>query len=391
MAGSQEIISELVAVDLLQGATVLRSTRRPSRVAQLDASNFVNVFDHHINCICCAHSEHRKEAHRPYIQERRGMVRSSVASALKSVGWTCRQCQHRSKGIQSQISRFSTSQSSKALETIKAAPEINFGKFGPAVPARVVPSSPSYFSGFPNFNDDLLMLRSLIARNARVPQVPADKAPRMIWLQLTQYRNLSSEQITAYKYKSLLRMLIRLNRIHPQLRNEEVNVALERFQRPGSAALEKAKPGQLDELGRSVGVGRRKAASARVFLVEGTGEVLINGQNLVHKFPRLHDRESALWPLKISSRLSKYNVFALATGGGSTGQAEAITLGLARALLVHEPALKPLLRKGKFHCHTNDPLLTSQTAGCVTRDRRRVERKKPGHVKARKKPAWVKR
>lgn len=102
---------------------------------------------------------------------------------------------------------------------------------------------------------------------------------------------------------------------------------------------------------------------------------MINGKSIVQAFPRLHDRESAIWPLKVSQRIDKYNVFALVAGGGVTGQAEAVTLGLARALLVHEPALKPVLRR----------------AGCVTRDPRAVERKKPGRLKARKKPTWVKR
>ena len=78
---------------------------------------------------------------------------------------------------------------------------------------------------------------------------------------------------------------------------------------------------------------------------------------------------------KATQRLDKYNVWALTKGGGTTGQAEAITLAVAKALLAHEPALKPALRR----------------AGVVTRDPRRVERKKPGKLKARKMPAWVKR
>ena len=81
--------------------------------------------------------------------------------------------------------------------------------------------------------------------------------------------------------------------------------------------------------------------------MEGTGEVLVNGRSLVQSFPRIHDRESAMWALKITQRMDKYNVFALVSGGGLTGQAESITLALAKALLVHEPALKPALRRGK--------------------------------------------
>lgn len=123
---------------------------------------------------------------------------------------------------------------------------------------------------------------------------------------------------------------------------------MDRFRRPGVVGLQKPKPGVLDSDGRAAGMGRRKESSARVYLVEGTGEVMINGRSVVQAFPRLHDRESALWALKVTGRLDKYNVFAIVGGGGLTGQAESVTLAVARALMVHEPALKPTLRKGKW-------------------------------------------
>jgi small subunit ribosomal protein S9 len=114
---------------------------------------------------------------------------------------------------------------------------------------------------------------------------------------------------------------------------------------------------------------------------------------LVQAFPKLHDRESAVWPLKVTNRLDKYNVFVIAHGGGLTGQAESITLGLSKALLVQEPALKPVLRKGMFYHPLKKRRLVAHTftAGCITRIMKRVERKKAGRVKARKKPAWNRR
>jgi len=84
-----------------------------------------------------------------------------------------------------------------------------------------------------------------------------------------------------------------------------------------------------------------------VWLVEGEGEVLINGRPLNEAFGRIHDRESAIWALKQTERMGKYNIFALVSGGGTTGQAEAMALGVAKALMVHEPMLKPALRRGK--------------------------------------------
>lgn len=191
------------------------------------------------------------------------------------------------------------------------------------------------------------MLQNLVAQHQKLPTVTADQAPRMAWQRLPQYRSSTGERIAASKYAQLLRLLTRLNRINPNLRPDNVTEVLNRFLRPHAGVMQEAKPGVIDNFGASQGTGRRKSSSATVKLVPGTGEVLVNGKNIVRAFPRIHDRESALWPLKVSERVDKYNVFALVAGGGLTGQAEAITLGLARALLVHEPALKPALRRGK--------------------------------------------
>lgn len=274
------------------------------------------------------------------------MAQRTVSSFLGRASWTCRQCRtnqwlHRSQ--------FSTTTTRKDLGFVRAAPEIDFGAMKMDDPARIIPASPSYFTGEPVFTDNLLLLQNLLNKHQAIPQVPADRAPRMAWLRLSQYRSTSGERIGASKYAQILRLLTRLNRIHPQLRPREVTKILEKYQRPGSAKSQQAKPGTIDEYGRSKGVGRRKESSAQVFLVEGTGEILVNGKSIVDAFPRIHDRESAIWPLKISERLDKYNIFALISGGGVTGQAEAMTLAVTKALLVHEPALKPLLRRGKHH------------------------------------------
>jgi small subunit ribosomal protein S9 len=197
----------------------------------------------------------------------------------------------------------------------------------------------------------------------------------MAWFKLAQFRDFVGEPVPTKKYKSLVKILQRLNRIEPALLPGEVRDTLKTFLRPGNPYGNKPAPAAVDEMGRARGKGKRKTSSAVVHLVEGEGEVMVNGKTLTEAFPRLHDRESATWPLRCTSRLDKYNVWATVRGGGVTGQAEAITLALARALLVHEPALKPILRK----------------AGVITVDARRVERKKPGHVKARKMPTWVKR
>ena len=218
----------------------------------------------------------------------------------------------------------------------------------------------------------------------------------MAWFKLTQFRNFVGEPVPTKKYRNILKILQRLSKIQPELVPPEVRNAMQKFLRPGNPYATRPAAAVVDELGRARGRGKRKESSATVSLVEGEGEVLVNGKGLVQAFPRLHDRESATWPLRCTQRLDKYNVWAMVKGGGVTGQAEAITLALARALLVHEPGLKPVLRRGM---HVKGIVLRVVfladidflAAGVVTVDARRVERKKAGHVKARKMPTWVKR
>lgn len=276
-------------------------------------------------------------------------------------------------------------------------------------PLRVVPASPSYFSAKPTFTDDFLSLSALLRKVATLPTIPNAEAPKVAWKTVEQYRIMTNEPVKTQRFHKMLHILRRLNCIHPQLMPHEVVHAMQRYKKPSQPGDVKPKPGVIDDLGRAKGVGRRKTSSAVAWLVEGEGEVLVNGQSLAEYFGRLHHRESAVWALKATERLDKYNLFGLVQGGGSTGQAEAMTLAVAKALLVHEPALKPALRRGElnnfvplylhFSCTSSNhqylarlfAFANSCTAGCITRDPRKVERKKPGHIKARKMPTWVKR
>lgn len=187
--------------------------------------------------------------------------------------------------------------------------------------------------------------------------------------------SVGDEPIKASRYTRIEEVLRRLNYIHPAVRPPAVVDAIEKFKRDIDPFANRARPIIIDEHGRARGRGKRKTSSAQVWLVEGEGEVLVNGKTLADTFARVHDRESVLWALKVTERVEKYNVWAIVKGGGTTGQAEALTLGLSKALMAHEPLLKPALRR----------------AGCVAHDPRQVERKKHGRVKARKMPTWVKR
>ncbi len=144
--------------------------------------------------------------------------------------------------------------------------------------------------------------------------------------------------------------------------------------------LENAKPpvreSVVDERGRAYGRGGRKTASARVWIQPGFGNVVINKKEFVDYFGRMSDRELILEPLAATETLGRFDVTVTVEGGGLRGQAGAIRHGLARALNHYNPDVyRPPLKR----------------LGYLTRDPRKVERKKIGHLKARKKPQWVKR
>ena len=123
------------------------------------------------------------------------------------------------------------------------------------------------------------------------------------------------------------------------------------------------------------GTGRRKTATARVFLTKGTGTISINKRTLDHFFGREVARMVVLQPLELVDLKDKFDVTVTVKGGGRFGQAGAIRHGITRALMEYDGELRPTLRK----------------AGFVTRDARAVERKKVGLRKARKRPQFSKR
>lgn len=239
---------------------------------------------------------------------------------------------------------FTSANSTRAI----AAPPVDLTQNPPSNSqnARVVPASPSYFTGRPDSTDSYLNLLALLRRYQTLPIVAPAQAPRVAWRSVTQYRLLVGEPVRSSKYHKVVEVLQRLNRIHPAVMPAPLKQALEIYKRDIDPYAVNKRPNIIDADGRAYGVGRRKSSSAKVYLVQGEGEVLVNGKSINNAFGRIHDRESALWALKATGRMDKYNVWALVSGGGSTGQAEAITLGAAKALMVFEPALKPALRRG---------------------------------------------
>ncbi|HLO39075.1 MAG TPA: 30S ribosomal protein S9 [Lacibacter sp.] len=122
-------------------------------------------------------------------------------------------------------------------------------------------------------------------------------------------------------------------------------------------------------------VGRRKEAITRVFMSKGTGNITVNDKNYKQYFSLMYLQNQVEAPLKTTDTLDKFDVKINATGGGIKGQAEAIKLGIARALLEVNPEYRPVLK----------------AAGLLKRDPRGVERKKFGHKKARRSFQFSKR
>ena len=123
------------------------------------------------------------------------------------------------------------------------------------------------------------------------------------------------------------------------------------------------------------GTGRRKSSVARVILTPGKGEFLINGRTFEDYIPSAATRLDVLQPLTLTESEGKYDISVNVNGGGLTGQAGAIRLGITRALLEMNPELRATLKP----------------AGLITRDPRAKERKKPGLKKARKASQFSKR
>ncbi|CAJ0892868.1 13629_t:CDS:2 [Entrophospora sp. SA101] len=102
----------------------------------------------------------------------------------------------------------------------------------------------------------------------------------------------------------------------------------------------------IKKLNESFSVGKRKTSSAKIWLIKGDGLIYVNGVPMTNYFQLLKDRNSILFPFKVTDLIGKYNVWAVVRGGGHTGQSEAIAHGITKSLLVHDPSLKPILRKG---------------------------------------------
>lgn len=246
---------------------------------------------------------------------------------------------------------------------------------------RVIPRLSTFYGGNPIHDENINKLNAMVRKYKNLPTRVLDEkelqAFKFVSFEEYKKRAQSGTRLKIGHHKELLEVLNRLRSIEPELMPREVIELLNSYtaasddtQRVVQKTIK-----TLDEFGRANTVGKRKRAVANISMVKGEGLVLVNGKSFSEYFNRETDRSKIAYPFKVVSQEGQYNLFITTEGGGISGQAEAAMYGISKALVVFNPLFKSRLR----------------LAGLMTRDARKVERKKPGKVKARKSPTWVKR
>lgn len=144
-------------------------------------------------------------------------------------------------------------------------------------------------------------------------------------------------------------------------------------------------------LEQNYGTGRRKTATARVFLKKGTGTVQVNGRTLENYFGRETAQMVVNQPLEVVDQMGKFDITITVSGGGSSGQAGAVRHGISRALINYDESTTVNTEDDTSIDNDNSFRRLLRRAGLVTRDARKVERKKVGRHKARKGTQYSKR
>ncbi|CCH42735.1 40S ribosomal protein S9, mitochondrial [Wickerhamomyces ciferrii] len=266
-----------------------------------------------------------------------------------------------------------TIQSLRFQSTIKSSDSIIQAYIPQLEQKRIIPVDNTYYDESPPHEKIMRDLNDLLRKYVTLPR---DDSKVNKWLTFDQYQGLAKDpRLRPGNHRDLVKVLSRLNKIDSQLMPEEIETQLKKFARAQGQKEEVKVIRKLDEFGRSKTIGGRKAATAMVYMSKGSGEILVNGRPLNKEFKRLAEREEILYPLKVVESEGEYNIFITVEGGGFSGKAGAIANAIGKGLVIHNPLLKPRLYK----------------AGCMSRDNRRKERKKPGKRKARKSPTWVKR
>eukprot|EP00794_Sanderia_malayensis_P000437 gene437-1078_t len=242
------------------------------------------------------------------------------------------------------------------------------------------PLDPGFYTGQPTYHkliydvwENLDKLNNLPQQSQNVQAQEEEsfyEKPLLVrWVKQHEMEDLLDCKLSESQFQMLVRRLERIVK-HPN--GEAMQEFLSRYQiniEEGEKVLDLV---PIDEDGFATAMGYRKEAIAEVKVKEGSGQFLINTKPLTKYFPEIHQRQQVIAPLLAIDQLGRFDVDAGVIGGGYSGQAGAIRLGLSRALL-------------SFSKSFFQPL---EEAGFLMRDSRVVERKKPGRKKARRKFAW---
>lgn len=245
---------------------------------------------------------------------------------------------------------------------------------------RIVPHLNTYYGGNPLHDFTVARLNTMIRKYLHLPtrQLNFQESQEIRFMGFDEYKNtyIKSDKIKQSHHREVIGLLNQLRTIDAQLMPQEVVDTLNEF--IGSTqnqVIAQKKVKTLDENGVISAKGRRKTSVANVKVVDGEGHVLVNGKSYTEVFTRDIDRSKISFPLLVLEKVGKLNIWATVRGGGISSQADAVKFGIIKALSSINPIWKSRLRQ----------------AGLKLTDTRIVERKKPGKLKARKSPAWVKR
>lgn len=288
-----------------------------------------------------------------------------------------------------------------ALRPAFSIPHACLNTYTPARPtddvtifARPRPPSPTFFTGRPTYHSALETLNAAVTeaqaslRAAHVfplpSSLPSPQPPAAAFHSASTLSRLLGTELRTNSHRKIMDILNELHSLRyiAELSDQpavvdQLDGVLKTYERPdtgrGESSGTKAE-NEVDQWGRAYGMGRRKESSARVWIVpsaagrkyldadpdttsvslgdndgpltESPAEVLVNHIPLSLHFPRITDRETILRPLRLSGLLGAFNVFALTRGGGTSGQAGAVGLALARALVVMRPETYDVLHRG---------------------------------------------
>lgn len=245
---------------------------------------------------------------------------------------------------------------------------------------RVIPELATYYGGNALHDATIDRLNALVRRYMHLPtrQLSFEELHDVKFLSFDEYRNqyIKSEKVKEAHHKDLLNLLNRLRTIDGQLMPTEVIETLNEFiSETGHVNTSSKVIKTFDDNGVAKAKGGKKTSRANVKIVDGEGLIMVNNVNYNQIFTREDDRNKITYPLLVTEQLGKLNIFATVTGGGISSKADAVRLGLVKVLGQINPIWKSRLN----------------SANLRPTDLRIVERKKPGKLKARKSPTWVKR